>query len=164
MKPLKKINTKWSSNLAYIIGLITSDGNLSKDKRHINFTSKDLELLFTFKKCLRIGNKISKKNRSKNSEKKYYFIQFSDINFYQFLVKIGLKDNKSKRLSKVLIPEKYFFDFLRGLFDGDGSIVSYFDKRWKNSYMFYLVFTSGSPLFVKWLREKIYKLIKIKAI
>lgn len=41
MKPLSKIKIKWSPKFAYCIGLITSDGNLSKDGRHISFTSKD---------------------------------------------------------------------------------------------------------------------------
>ena len=36
---------KWGSDFAYVVGLITTDGSLSKDKRHIDFTSKDLELI-----------------------------------------------------------------------------------------------------------------------
>ncbi len=34
---------KWTANLAYAVGLITTDGCLSKDGRHIDLTSKDLE-------------------------------------------------------------------------------------------------------------------------
>ena len=52
-----KINRKWNSNLAYAIGLIATDGNLSKDKRHILFTTTDRQLANTFKKCLDIKNK-----------------------------------------------------------------------------------------------------------
>lgn len=162
MKPLGKVKIQWTPNFAYIIGLITSDGNLSNDGRHINFTSKDLELVILFKHFLKIKNKISKKRRSHGSEKKYFFIQFGDINFYKFLVKTGLKPNKSRNLTKLNVPRNYFFDFLRGVFDGDGSIFSYFDKRWKNSFMFYLAFSSASPSFVTWLRKSIETLIRIK--
>ena len=53
---------KWSTELAYIVGLLATDGNLSSDGRHINFTSKDVQLLKTFKKCLKLKNKIGLKN------------------------------------------------------------------------------------------------------
>ncbi len=162
MKPIKKVEIRWSPSFAYIIGLITSDGNLSKDNRHINFTSKDLYLAILFKNHLKIDNKIGKKSRSNTEEKKYYFIQIGDVNFYRFLTKIGLKPNKSKKLNTLNIPQKYFFDFLRGVFDGDGSVVSSFDKRWKNSFVFYLVFYSASPNFIDWLRKNIELLANIK--
>ena len=41
-----------SPDLSYIIGLITTDGNLSKDGRHFDFTSKDIEQVKNFKKIL----------------------------------------------------------------------------------------------------------------
>jgi len=47
---------KRSPVLAYIVGLITTDGSLSKDKRHIIFTSSDLQLIKTFRKCLGLEN------------------------------------------------------------------------------------------------------------
>ena len=52
MKPQNKTSTTWSSKLAYAIGLITTDGSLSKDGRHISFTSKDKEQVKNFKFCL----------------------------------------------------------------------------------------------------------------
>lgn len=162
MNPLKKVKIKWSPGFAYIIGLIASDGNLVKDGRHINFTSKDLDLVILFKHHLKIKNKIGKKGRNKYSEKKYYFIQFGDVNFYKLLLKIGLKPRKSKTLTNLIVPKKYFFDFLRGYFDGDGNTISYFDKRWKNSYMFYLNFSSASPYFIEWLRKTINISLGIK--
>lgn len=162
MKPIKKVKIKWSPGFAYVIGLITSDGSLSKDARHVNFTSKDLDLIIYFKKYLKINNKIDKKSRSSIDEKKYYFIQIGDVNFYKFLLKIGLKPNKSKKLEKLDIPLKYFFDFLRGFFDGDGRVVSFFDKRWKNSFMFYIVFSSASPKFINWVRKNIELLVNIR--
>gem|GEM_PF-6676481 len=45
MKPLGKVKIQWSPEFAYVIGLLTTDGNLSPDGRHINFTSKDRELV-----------------------------------------------------------------------------------------------------------------------
>ena len=54
MKPLGKTKIKWSANFAYAIGLLTTDGNLSKDKRHISLTSKDLEQIENFQKALKV--------------------------------------------------------------------------------------------------------------
>jgi hypothetical protein len=65
MKPLKKTKIKWSSNFAYAIGLLVTDGNLSKDGRHIELTSKDKEQIINFIYCLKIrNNKIGTKYSS----------------------------------------------------------------------------------------------------
>ncbi len=146
--------SKWSSNLAYAVGLIATDGNLSSDGRHIDLTSKDIEQLQNFEKCLDIEVKISLKT-SGYSDKKYPRIQFSDVKFYRWLQSIGLTPKKSLTIGKLSIPKKYFFDFLRGSFDGDGCIYSYWDKRWKSSFMFYVVFVSASPAHLDWINKMI---------
>ena len=59
--PQKKLPPKefiWTPNLAYIVGLLATDGCLSNDGRHIIMRSSDVDLLKTFKKCLGINNKI----------------------------------------------------------------------------------------------------------
>lgn len=161
MRPLRKIEIKWSSKLAYVVGLLTTDGSLSIDGRHIDFTSKDIQLLKTFKKCLGLKNRIGLKS-SGFSNKKYFCIQFSDVIFYKWLFKIGLTPNKTKTISALKIPNKYFFDFLRGHFDGDGSCYGYWDPRWVSSFMFYITFNSASKLHIDWLRKKINNLLEIK--
>lgn len=162
MKPLGKVKTEWSAEFAYAIGLLTTDGSLSKDGRHINFTSKDRDLVMTFKRCLKLDNVIGRKTSGSTKEKKYFQIQFGDVLFYRFLVKLGLMPNKTKKLGDLNIPQKYFFHFLRGHFDGDGTIYSYFDKRWKRSFMFYTVFCSASLSHILWLRREIYSILGIQ--
>lgn len=158
----KKITINWSSNLAYAIGLITTDGCLSKDRRHIIFVSKDLQLIKTFQKCLKIRKKIGIKASGFNPSKKYFFVQFSNVCFYNFLISIGLTPAKSKKLGSLKIPNRYFFDFLRGHFDGDGTFYGYWDKRWKNSFMFYTRFVSASEEHILWINNKLIKLLDIK--
>ncbi len=157
----KNYKIKWSPEFAYAVGLIATDGNLSSDGRHLEITSKDLQLLNTFRRCLGLKNKIGLKTGG-FSNKKYPRVQFGNIILYRWLLGIGLTPHKSKTISKLKIPEKYFFDFLRGHFDGDGSCYSYWDPRWKNSFMFYIVFVSASRPHIDWLREKIKKLAGIK--
>ena len=72
----RKVHIKWSDNFAYAIGLIASDGCLSKDGRHIYFTSKDKHLVENLKNALRIKNKIFKHYRGDEKIKKYYAINF----------------------------------------------------------------------------------------
>ena len=155
---------KWSPELAYALGLIATDGNLSKDQRHIDFTSKDISLVKTFKKCLNLNNKIGVKYGSKNYiKKRYYRVQFSDTHFYRWLEKIGFTYRKSKTIANLNIPKKYFRDFLRGHLDGDGDIVTYKDyyNISKNSkYIYdriYIRFRSASKKHALWIRENISK-------
>lgn len=163
MKPLNRIKTEWTNDLAYIVGLLTTDGNLSGDGRHIDFTSKDIQLIKTFKKCLGIKNKIGLKT-SGFSNKKYFHVQFGDVIFYKWLLELGLAPHKSKTLKELKIPDRYFFDFLRGHFDGDGCCYSYWDKRWHSSFMFYVCFISASEKHILWLKNKIEKLLKIETV
>ena len=88
----------WSHNLAYLVGLIASDGSLSKDGRHIDFTSKDFDQIQTFAGILGLKNKIGDKSSSYGKGRKYFRIQFSDVKFYRFLLMIGLFPNKTKTI------------------------------------------------------------------
>ena len=160
-KPKGKVNIKWSPEFAYAIGLLTTDGCLSTDGRHFDFTSKDKEQLVNFMKCLGIKVKIGYKT-SGYSGKKYTRIQFGDVNFYKFLLGVGLMPAKTKIISALKIPKEYFFDFLRGHFDGDGTFYSYWDPRWRSSFMFYTEFISASKKHIDWIRDILLKKLKIK--
>lgn len=161
MKPLNMIKPRWSRNLAYLVGLITTDGSLSKDKRHIVLVSKDRELLEQIKFAFNIRALIGLKFCSYTKRKDCCLLQIGDVIFYNWLLKIGLMPNKTKIIKDLKIPNKYFFDFLRGHFDGDGCFYSYFDPRWKSSFMYYVTFISASGEHIKWLREKTSKLLKV---
>ena len=45
--------------VAYAIGLIATDGNLSRDGRHMSVVSKDVDLLETLRRCLTLRVAIS---------------------------------------------------------------------------------------------------------
>lgn len=156
-KPKGKVKIVWSPNFAYAIGLLVADGNLSPDGRHIVFTSKDRELIDLFQKALAITVSVGKKSNGAGLVKQYFVAQFGDVLFYKFLLDIGLIPNKSKIIGEVKMPPRYFFDFLRGSFDGDGSTYSYFDPRWKSSFMFYTGFVSASRTHILWLQAEVYK-------
>lgn len=161
MKRLNKIKIEWSPGFAYAIGLIATDGNLSPDGRHMNMTSKDKELITTFKICLMLKNKIGRKARGGSQDKKYFVLQFGDKNFYEFLLSLGLTPAKSKTIGSLNIPNNYFADFFRGCIDGDGNIN--IQRHPESQYPQLRVrLNSGSINFLKWIKEEIAKLIKPK--
>jgi len=144
--------------------LIVTDGSLSKDGRHIDFTSRDYEQIVNFLKCIDIKSKYRLKNSGTVTRKKYYSVQFSDVNFHKFLNSIGIYSNKSKSIFNVDIPDTYFRDLLRGIFDGDGYSTSYWSNKYKNSFILYLGFVSASYKYLKWLKNKIWNLYRINVI
>ena len=70
--------------------------------------------------CLNLDSKISKKKSGYCLHA--HHVQFSHKKLYGELQKIGLEPNKSKSIGALRIPDRYFFDFLRGYFDGDGCV------------------------------------------
>lgn len=159
-KPKKLVNTEWSANMAYAVGLLATDGCLATGQTLIDLTSKDKEQLQNFNKCIGIDLKISRKNIGFQNEA--WRVQIKNRIFYDFLLSIGLTPIKSKTIKRISVPDQYFMDFLRGCFDGDGSFYSYWDTRWKSSFMFYISFASASEQFILWMQEEICKRLNIK--
>jgi hypothetical protein len=144
----------WTPEMAYAVGLLVTDGSLSIDGRHIDLTSKDEEQLINFMNCIGKKIRISSKKPSPLAEP-ITRVQFSDVGLYHFLEDIGLTPNKTKTVGEIKVPDEYFFDFLRGHHDGDGAFYSYYDPRWKSSFMYYLIFLSASKAHVLWIQNKL---------
>ena len=161
-KPKGKVRIKWSADFAYAMGLLATDGNLSPDGRHISFVSKDIEQINNFLTALKIVDIKIGKSLSGDKERWAYRVQFGDVLFYDFLKTIGIRPAKSKTIGKVLVPKKFFFDYLRGCLDGDGCTYSYWDPRWKSSFMFYTEFVSASKKYIIFLQKEIFDRLKIK--
>ena len=167
--PFKEFS--WTPELAYAIGLIATDGNLSGDGRHITMRSTDHQLLETFCQCLGLQNSIcqSKENHKDGYKRKpAYRVQFSNVQFYNWLISIGITPAKSHTIGEIKLPEEYFRDFLRGHLDGDGSILTYQDrynfykgKRYLNTRL-YTYFISASKKHIHWLYEMIKKTTPIQ--
>lgn len=156
-----KVKIEWSPNFAYAMGLIVSDGCVSKDGRHISFVSVDEEQIHNYLLALNIVVKYDVTHSGYKGGMAYR-IQFSDVNFWKFLNSIGIHPAKSKTIGKLAIPKEFFFDFVRGVFDGDGCVYSYFDKRWRSSFMFYVSFASAGEIFINWFKMMITEQLNIK--
>lgn len=160
-------STRWTTELAYAVGLLATDGCLSSDGRHIELTSQDRDQLQTFAGILSLTNRITTKISS-YSKRLCTRIQFGNVQLYKFLLSIGLSPNKSLTLGELNIPNEYFPDFLRGVLDGDGCIKSYVDRynfyknrNYKNIRL-YTCFYSASRHFLEWLQLKVQELIGLR--
>ena len=142
--------TRW-----YLVGLITSDGCLSSDGRHIDITAKDSEYLECVKQQAGLSCKVGEKSRGKGDLS--HHLQISNIEFYEFLLSCGLCQNKSLVLKDIKIPNIHFHDFCRGVIDGDGNI-----RRWihpsNRGEQWVLRIYSGSKDFIIWLQGSIEKI------
>ena len=160
-RPRRTEPVAWTAEFAYALGLLATDGCLSNDGRHLELTSKDREQLENFRKCLGLKVKIGQKTSSYTG-KKITRIQFGDVVLYRFLLGLGFTPAKTKTIGKLDIPHEYIFDFLRGHLDGDGCFYSYWDPRWKSSFMYYVNFTSSSEKHITWIQTTLSKMLSIK--
>jgi len=133
-KPKLKVDEnyfkKWSSNMAYILGFIFADGNITKvthngssDKLSFGVNNRDIDILKKIKEEFSAGQTLS-------IGKKYVHFSIHSQVIVDDLKKLGVSYRKSLRKSPGKIPKvpkKYTRDFIRGIVDGDGSIS--FDKR-----------------------------------
>lgn len=161
----------WSPKMAYILGLIYADGTIedvysSSRAYYTQITSKDKKYLEKIKKSLGSNHNlyIRKPHSSIIQGKiiqsaKHYYLRIGNKIIYADLVKIGLTPRKSLTMRLPKIPKQYLEFFLRGYFDGDGSIVSYIPKR-RLSINVSLVFTSGSNTFLTQLAETLKRKFK----
>jgi hypothetical protein len=158
---------KWTPELAYIVGLLATDGNLSGDGRHIIMRSSDRSLLRTFRSCLDLKNKIGR-TYDGLTKRPSYRIQFGNVQFYNWLITIGVTPAKTYTIGVIKVPDTFFRDFLRGHLDGDGSVYTYQDRynnykgRTYTNRRIYTNFCSASQLHAIWLYDKISTLTEIK--
>ncbi len=124
------LNERYFENIdngtkAYWLGFIAADGCLTNTKGQrilfIELSRKDRNHLEKFKKEVGYGGPIYDLKRKSNnilSSK----IQICSCLMVQDLVKHGIIPNKTNFLKKPDIDKKYYHHWIRGIFDGDGSV------------------------------------------
>ena len=155
----RTLSLEWSSAMAYVVGLLATDGCLSSDRRHIILTSRDRQLVQTYLECL--GRPIRYTLGRTRRGKLAYYAQSSDVAFYDWLKSIGLTPRKSLTLGPIEVPDAYLLPLVRGLLDGDGSIVNFRHRPTPTKYPNYVYerlwvfFLSASRSHIDWLRDRL---------
>lgn len=131
---------------AYWAGFIAADGNIRKDflKMRIELNIQDKKHLEKFRENLNSDVPIKESIRQNNHS------CYIDINCKELcldLVRLGIVPNKSLILNIdfKLIPNHLVPSFIRGYFDGDGSI-NFYDKR---GYLEYELSFIGTEIFLE---------------
>jgi len=143
---------KWSKDMSYVLGFWWADGYIRIRNRKGKYddgygfgicqNSKDGYILKKILDKMDSNNPICCPQSRLNMS---HFEIFSKTIFCD-IIKLGGLPNKSLAIRMPKIPSKYFADFVRGLFDGDGSISV--DGICPSSYI-----CSGSVLFINDLKE-----------
>jgi len=109
---------QWSNEMAWVLGLLFTDGCLhnSRATKGVSFAQKDLGLLKKVLNLLQCDAKIYKPSNhvpgfSLNSDQ-----------LYEQLISLGLTPRKSLTMQFPDVPEPYVRHFIRGCWDGDGSV------------------------------------------
>ncbi|MFA6416453.1 MAG: LAGLIDADG family homing endonuclease [Candidatus Paceibacterota bacterium] len=146
----------WTPEMAYVLGFFAADGYITVNKRGGQFWSIqiiDQKLLEQIKKIIGSNHKIGVRTRKEN-ENTVYRLQIGSIEMCNDLRKLGYGERKTKNMSIPSVPRKFFPDFLRGYFDGDGNVwVGYKHKDKKPTLTMQVSFTSCSGVFLSSLRE-----------
>jgi len=161
----KKVNVnffkKWSSDMAYVLGFFMADGSIDINPRGSHYLSIqicDKELLESIKEALGSNHKISIRKGFENENDKYR-LQIGRKEMFQDLIKLGVNQQKAYTMKMPNVPKKYFGDFVRGYFDGDGNVWSGFvhKERKTQTLVIHTVFTSCSQNFLNSLHNRILK-------
>jgi hypothetical protein len=159
--------SNWTPAMSYVLGVVCTDGNIrpsilkaptTKDTLRIGrltISQKEPELLEKVLKLMNSETKLLHRNRKEFSKtvsgETFYFHLNSDF-IYDDLVKLGLTPNKSLTLKFPNVPEDYISHFIRGCWDGDGSV--YLDK---SSNSVFASFISGSIDFITGILDHLTK-------
>ena len=106
----------WSSEMAYVLGFVFADGYVSSDRGYLRIEIGDrghLELLASY-----LGDHVVRRRGTRD----IYYVMVYSRDLVRDLQALGAVQNKSLVMVFPDVPREYFWDFVRGYFDGDGSV------------------------------------------
>lgn len=150
---------EYSEEACYWAGFLAADGNVDQKGRvRIMLKYDDYSHLEKFKEFLQsthtISSNTTKYNRCSFEFTSRYICDILDINF-------NIVPNKTAIYTLPSIPNKYFRHYVRGYFDGDGSICESFSNINSSTATLYTTFASGSKDFSVELFDKLNTILLI---
>lgn len=138
---------------AYWLGFLYADGCVHSNNNEISLNITDKEHIEKFKQAIgAINHNITEINddRWKNAKTLYQF-SIKDAQLHKDLIHWGCVPQKTLTIEKIPnIPRDYVSHFIRGYFDGDGSLHY---LQGTNNYR--ISFTSGSASFLKDIQKEL---------
>lgn len=122
-----------SDELFYLLGFIAADGNVCKRNNAITIrlAIKDRHILDDIKNWLEYTGAIRSESHSGfNKEGQSVVLTIYDKHLKNILLHYGIGPNKSKTIRLLnRIPNEFIGSFVRGVFDGDGSVCKSKDNH-----------------------------------
>ena len=150
---------KWTPEMAYVLGFWFADGYMRKEKSYrIVFFENNRQILEEILIVLGSGHPIKKQDNC-------HFVSICSKKLYVDLLSLGGIRAKSKTITFPKVPQPVLPDFIRGFFDGDGSVFHVTYKRTKDGLVTKELrtnFTSGSQEFLIGLMGNLRKEIGLK--
>jgi len=150
----------WTPEMAYVLGFFAADGSMLRNGRgahFVEFTVVDRIVLEHIQQYTNSSHRISTRERGGNT-KTAYRLQIGSKEWFTDLSRLGFTQHKSKTLQFPSVPRKYFSDFVRGYFDGDGCVYfgeHYAKDRGKMRFVFTTSFTCGNRTFLEELHASL---------
>lgn len=151
----KTINEEFFSKIdseekAYFLGFLYADGAISHNSFKLTIHPQDEEVLIKFKRSVNSNHKIILDRG--------FYPRFSITNkkMYEDLIKLGCGHKKSLTLkfpNEDQIPSIFLNHFIRGFFDGDGSVNFTINKKY--GYIQWIVTFTSSTEFNLDLQQKL---------
>lgn len=162
VKPQKYIKNEkffdsWSKEMAYVLGWVWSDGNIDRSHRsiRIEIQAGDSYILKEIKKAMSSDVPIKIRDNAAGLSIHSRIIAKS-------LIKLGCKAGDSLHNEFPNVPKRYFFDFLRGYLDGDGSVCIARSKKSRQKNVLRISFL-GCKQFIKDLQKHLKNILNIEA-
>lgn len=142
---------------AYWLGALYADGNISKrasKSGQIFLTSSDEDWVVNFMKDIESTNK-PRKEFHKKYNTYVWKAQITSSQMFNDLNTLGCTPTKSKTITFPRIHDGLIHHFIRGYFDGDGTVGIYTNLKSNDWKVLKSGICSGSELFIKQLLEKL---------
>ncbi len=145
----------WSPEMSYILGFIAADGNIchSGMAHTLHIASDDKDVIEKIKRALDYCGPVYQKPRFNG--KISYSLRICDQTIFNDLQKLGITERKSLSLFPK-VRKAFMADFLRGFFDGDGSVYL---RNIKYPSKLCVVFYTASKAMAEFIHSNLKKLL-----
>lgn len=147
-----------SPNMAYIMGFIAADGTIRKNSNLIKITlsARDRELLEKIKE--EIGIEVEIKDYTTNKGYACSTLAWTDKKHKEDLAKYSIVPAKTFTLQPpTKLKREYWIDYIRGYFDGDGSVNNIKNSNGRGNGSIRWQLCSATKELVDWVVDFLYE-------
>ena len=132
--------------MAYTLGLIASDGNVchTGNAHMLHLASDDLDIIEKVRVLMTYGGPIHQKLRPNG--KTSYSLRICDQTIFKDLHNLGITERKSLTFIPPKLPSKLDSHFIRGYFDGDGSVCAPKNPKYPSMSLAVRFYTASLPM------------------